>query len=72
MAKLIAISEEAYTRLRRLKGKDRSFTKVILELVGEKSGDLGDLFGALNVSTERLNRIKREIKKERENMFSGR
>ena len=70
MAKLIAVSEEAYSRLSKLKGKDKSFTKIIIELTDEKKTDISDLFGALNMSPEKVKAIKETIKEERKGMFA--
>jgi predicted CopG family antitoxin len=70
MAKLIAVSEEAYSRLSKLKGKDRSFTKIIIELTEEKKTDISDLFGALNMSPDKVKAIKETIKEERKGMFA--
>lgn len=70
MAKLIAVSEEAYSRLSKLKGKDKSFTKIIIELTEEKKTDIRDLFGALNMSPEKVKAIKETIKEERKGMFA--
>jgi predicted CopG family antitoxin len=70
MAKLIAVSEEAYSRLSKLKGKDKSFTKIIIELTEEKKTDISDLFGALNMSPERVKALKETIKEERKGMFA--
>lgn len=70
MAKLIAVSEEAYSRLSKLKGKDKSFTKIIIELTEEKKTDISDLFGALNMSPEKVRAIKETIKEERKGMFA--
>ncbi|MDE1856110.1 MAG: antitoxin VapB family protein [Candidatus Micrarchaeota archaeon] len=47
MSKLIAIADETYANLTRLKGKNKSFTEVINELLGRKSGNIEQFFGAL-------------------------
>ncbi len=70
MAKLIAVSEEAYFRLSKLKGDDKSFTKVIMELTEEKKTDISDLFGAISLDAKKLKEVKETIKKEREGMFA--
>ena len=48
MAKLIAISEDVYNRLSKLKEreKSKSFTAVISGLLEAKERDITDLFGA--------------------------
>ncbi len=70
MAKLIAVSEEAYSRLSKLKGKDKSFTKIIIELTDKKKTDISDLFGALNMSPEKVKALKETIREERKGMFA--
>ena len=69
MAKLISVSEEAYSRLFKLKGRDRSFTRVILELTDKNKGDIMDLFGALKMDKEEVKMLKNRLKKERETIF---
>lgn len=47
MSKLISISDETYDTLVKFKGKTKSFTQVINELIGRRSGNIEKYFGAL-------------------------
>jgi predicted CopG family antitoxin len=49
--KTLTISEEAYRKLKRLKGKNESFTDVILKL-GEGHGDISRYAGAWSDMTD--------------------
>ncbi len=69
MAKLIAISEEAYSRLAKLKGRDKSFTTVIMELTEKKKSDIMEFFGAIKMSKNDAKRLKMRFKRERKTMF---
>ena len=46
MSKLIAVSDQTYADLLKLKGKKKSFTEVINELLGRKTGNIEQFFGA--------------------------
>ena len=59
MAKLIAVNEEVYSKLRKLKGK-RSFSATIDKLLESKSGNIKKYFGALRDRTD-LDKIEDEI-----------
>lgn len=72
MTKLIAVSEEAYARLAKLKKGKESFTTVIIELTEKKKGDIMEFFGALKMSKDEVKRLKTRLKKERKIMFAGR
>lgn len=72
MTRQIAISEEAYERLSRLKESKKSFTKVILELTEKKSRDISDLFGAWKMSDSKAQQMKKSIKESRKNLFGKR
>ncbi len=65
MSRLISVSEEVYEELEKLKDKNKSFTKVIMELVKEKKGDISDLFGVISLSDREASKIKEDIKKDR-------
>ncbi len=69
MTRQIAISEEAYERLSRLKESKKSFTKVILELTEKKSKDISDLFGAWKMSDAKAQQMKKSIKESRKHFF---
>jgi predicted CopG family antitoxin len=71
MSKLIAVSEEAYSRLARFKDNGKSFTEVIMKLT-EKKGDITYLFGALKMGKAEVKKLKASIKIERDGMFAGR
>ncbi len=71
MAKLIAVSEEAYSRLTKLKGREKSFTTVILELTEKKKSDIMNFFGALEMKEREATALKARLKKERKTMFTG-
>ena len=72
MTRQIAISEEAYERLSRLKEGKKSFTKVILELTEKKSKDISDLFGAWKMSEAKAQQMKKSIKESRKHFFDKR
>ena len=63
MAKLIAIREEVYVKLRKLKG-NQSFSAAIDSLMESKSGNISRYFGALRNRTD-LDQIEEEITKNR-------
>ena len=69
MTRQIAISEEAYERLYRLKDNKKSFTKVILELTEKESKDISDLFGAWEMSETKAQQMKKSIKESRKHFF---
>jgi predicted CopG family antitoxin len=58
-SRTISLKDEAYTRLKALKGKDKSFSDVILELTSER----GDKFE--NVAGEGIDTSFKELKEER-------
>ncbi len=72
MAKLIAISEDVYNRLSKLKEREKakSFTAVILELLDVKERDITDLFGAWKMSDKEAGELHRRIRRERRESFS--
>ena len=60
--KTITISEEAYKRLRRLKGKDESFTDVVLKL-SESRGNILRYAGAWkDMSREETDRLTSSLR----------
>ncbi len=63
MAKLIAIKEEVYTKLRKLKGK-QSFSATIDKLIESKSGNMSKYFGVWRGRSD-LDMIESEITESR-------
>lgn len=61
--KTLTISEEAYRKLKRLKGKNESFTDVILKL-GEGHGDISRYAGAWSDMTDKEARELAEALRE--------
>jgi predicted CopG family antitoxin len=59
MAKLIAVTEVVYTRLRKIKGK-QSFSAAIDKLIESRSCNMGKYFGVWR-SRNDLDRIEKEI-----------
>ena len=64
MVKIISLSEEAYSELKKLKGVN-SFSEVVLGLVKPRKSSLLNLAGKWPGSKTELNNIKEDIKKER-------
>ena len=62
MAKQIAIRDDIYNKLLKLKMKDRSFSNVIEEMM-EKKGDLSDFIGIWG--KKEASEAKRKVKKFR-------
>ena len=64
--KTLTISEEAYNALSMVKGKDESFTKVILRLAKRRSrGDLLDYVRSLPPNEELASAIERVLEKRK-------
>jgi predicted CopG family antitoxin len=64
--KTLTISEEAYDALARVKGKDESFTKVILRLAKRKSsGDLLDYVRSTPPNEELASAIEKVLEKRK-------
>ncbi len=80
MVRKITITEEAYERLRRLKGKDDSFSKVIVR-VSEGKTDLRRFLGILSGEKELVEarkrireirkRVSRDIEKRRKSVLGS-
>ena len=67
MVKVISLSNEAYSKLRALKG-DKSFSDVVIHLVEEKKGRKGDLmrfFGVWSKDKKELEKIKKTLEEDR-------
>ena len=64
--KTLSISEEAYNALARVKGKDESFTKVILRLAQRRSsGDLLDYIRSVGPNEELASAIEKVLEKRK-------
>ena len=69
MVKVISLSEDAYAKLRALKG-DKSFSEVVVELVDEKKGkgnakDLLKFAGIWKDRADEWEKIKKQIYEDR-------
>lgn len=62
--KTITITEDAYNALRRIKYGDRSFSEVIMEVVGTKKNNFDKYFGILKGS-HALAGLRKNLKKYR-------
>ena len=69
MAKQIAISDEVYNTLVEMKGKDKSFSQVIMSLVGwrAKNRAIMKFAGVGKNDAKRLDELKRFIAENRKN-----
>lgn len=67
MTKLVSLSEEAYKTLSKMKGRDMSFSDVVLKLVGATfpKRDFLKLAGVLKSQSAELERFKKEVEKGR-------
>ena len=67
MVKMVSLSELAYSKLSERKGKDMSFSDVILDLLEENKGkvDISRFAGILKDRSKELDKIKKEILKNR-------
>jgi predicted CopG family antitoxin len=64
--KTLTVSEEAYNALSLVKGKDESFTKVILRLAKRRSrGDLLDYVRSMPPNEELASAIERVLEKRK-------
>lgn len=73
-SKTISIKDEAYERLKRRKGEDKSFSDVILQLTEGDRRDFTDLIGAdIDVAWEEVKaaRERNEEDEEREELLTG-
>lgn len=68
MTKLVSLSDEAYATLAKMKGKDMSFSQVILKLVysAKPKRDFTKLAGTLKSETKELDKFKKQIKEDRQ------
>ncbi len=67
MVKMVSLSELAYSKLSQKKGKNMSFSDVILQLLDENKGkaDISEFAGILKSKSKELDKIKVEVLKER-------
>lgn len=67
MVKMVSLSELAYSKLAERKGKDMSFSDIILELLEENKGkvDISEFAGILKNKSKELDKIKKEILEDR-------
>jgi predicted CopG family antitoxin len=67
MVKMVSLSELAYSKLAQKKGKNMSFSDVILKLLDENKGriDISEFAGILKSREKELDKIKIEVLKER-------
>ena len=68
MTRQVSLSEEAYKTLSKMKGRDMSFSKVILKLVGVASQKRNFLkyAGKLKAQSEDLEQFKKQIEADRQ------
>jgi predicted CopG family antitoxin len=62
MAKNIAVADDVYDELKRLKRRDESFSELLRRLIKTR-GAISDLAGSATMSTEEWMKLK-ELKKE--------
>ena len=73
MTKMVSLSELAYSKLTQIKGKNMSFSDVILKLLDENKGkvDISEFAGILKDRSKELDKIKilnpRDFWKEKSN-----
>ncbi|MGD0729049.1 MAG: antitoxin VapB family protein [Candidatus Micrarchaeaceae archaeon] len=67
MVKMVSLSELAYSKLSQKKGKNMSFSDVILQLLDENKGkvDISEFAGILKNKSKELDKIKVKVLKER-------
>jgi predicted CopG family antitoxin len=63
MVKVISLSEEAYGRLKSIKG-NRSFSEIVIEIAPKKK-NIMELAGAFEKNSEEWERIEKELYLER-------
>lgn len=68
MVKVISLSNEAYGRLKAIKGS-KSFSEVVIELSDgkRKKGDLMKFFGIWADKSDKIEKIKKIIEEDRKN-----
>ncbi len=67
MVKVISLSNEAYEKLKALKGNEKSFSDVVIEIVANKpKGDMMKFFGIWKDDSVYWERFEKEIRKSRD------
>ncbi len=67
MVKVISLSNEAYEKLKKIKG-ERSFSEVVINIVDERKGSkkgLMNLAGVWSEESEKWEKIKKQIYEDR-------
>ena len=65
MVKVISLSNEAYSKLKMLKG-DRSFSEIVIEITSsKKKANLMDFFGTWKDNADEWEKIKNRIYEDR-------
>lgn len=64
-SKNISIKEEAYKRLKELKGKEKSFSDVILELTEKNKKDFSNIIGKnIDISWEKIKEARKRTEED--------
>ena len=68
MTKPVTLSNEAYEALKKVKGKDMSFSDIVLKLVKQSMSkhDFNKFAGALKARASELEKFKLQIEEDRE------
>ena len=69
MVKTITITNDAYEMLKKMKGKEDSFSKTIIRITGEKRTDLNKFLGIL--SEKNAEKARKKIKIIRDGLSMG-
>ncbi len=73
-SKTISLRHEAYERLKKLKGDDKSFSEVVMELTEKSRKDFSNLLGSdLDLEWGKIeeSRMKSKEDEDRERLLSG-
>ena len=67
MTKPVTLSNEAYEALKKVKGKDMSFSDVVLKLIEQSNGgkDFNKFAGSLKAQARELEKFKIQIEEDR-------
>lgn len=68
MTRQVSLSEEAYSTLSKMKGKDMSFSDIVMKLTdsAKQKRDFLKFAGALKSQSEELEQLKKQIELERQ------